>query len=66
MECVEGIGFDHDAQESTYRSAYVSYPEVDKHSSSTWETMEETLETNFDEGDSHAWLGDGFDDEEEV
>ena len=28
--------------------------------------MEETFETNFDEGDSHAWLGDGFDEEEEV
>ena len=24
------------------------------------------IETNFDEGDSHAWLGDGFDEEEEV
>ena len=28
--------------------------------------MEETFETNFDEDDSHAWLGDGFDEEEEV
>ena len=28
--------------------------------------MEETFETNFDEGDSHAWLGDGFDEEEEA
>ena len=37
-----------------------------KGTSSTWETMEETFETNFDEGDSHAWLGDGFDEEEEV
>ena len=27
--------------------------------------MEETVETNFDEGDSHAWLGDGFDEDEE-
>ena len=27
--------------------------------------MEETFETNFDEGDSHAWLGDGVDEEEE-
>ena len=51
---------------STYRSAYVSYPEADERSSSTWETMEETFETNFDEGDSHAWLGDGFDEKEEA
>eukprot|EP00913_Durusdinium_trenchii_P000901 g838.t1 len=49
---------------STYR-AYVSYPDVDERSSSAWETMEETFETNFDEGNSHASLGDGFDEEEE-
>ena len=55
----------HSGQGKSFRSAYVSYPEVDERSSSPWETMEEAVETNFDEGDSHAWLGDGFDEEEE-
>ena len=56
----------HSGKGKSFRSAYVSYPEVDEHSSLPWETMEETAETNFDEGDSHAWLGDGFDEEEEA
>ena len=56
----------HSGKGKSYRSAYVSYPEVDERSSSTWETTEETFETNFDEGDACAWLGDGFDEEEAV